>query len=81
MSEKIPKFNVGDKVVYNIDGLEALTLHRPYLIETFKSITHGVVTGTLPLIGAVTVRWIDYKGFVVFPNWGTATKFLELYKP
>lgn len=81
MGETTPKFKVGDKVVYNIDGLEALRFHRPYFIETFKSITHGVVIGTLPLIGAVNVQWIDYKGFVVFPKWGAATKNLELYKP
>lgn len=81
MGETTPQFKVGDKVVYNIDGLEELRLNEPYLIEAFKSITHGVVTGTLPLIGAVSVQWIDYKGFVVFPKWGVVTKYLELYKP
>lgn len=77
----VSNLKVGDKVVYNIDGMAVIKLNRPDLIETFKSITYGVVIGYLPHIDAIKVQWVNYKGIVVFPNWGAKAEYLELYKP
>lgn len=77
----VSNLKVRDKVVYNIEGSSMLKLNRPDLIGTFERITYGVVTEFSVYSNIAVIRWIDYKGIVVFRSWIVYTKYLELYKP
>lgn len=69
----------GDKVVVKKNKI----IPRERFL-TSKKIVCGIVLN-LAYLGRIghyaTVRWIDYKGIVVFRSWIVYTKYLELYKP
>lgn len=71
---------VGDKVVLNDSGKIYIGNDSSVTRENFKRITHGIVIDSNPNKSYIAVKWIDYKGIVMYHDWYIYRIYLDLYE-
>lgn len=70
---------VGDKVVWNKEGIQHITMSYRHFNLIFKNVVYGIVTA--PDSGnVITVNWFNHKGMIIKKNWLTRIEHIDFYE-
>lgn len=84
-NDKIRKFEIGDKVVFNDDGKKYYNAEENYWEDDMESLEGSLYAIVVNNDGGIRlnyiiVNWYNHKGMVVREHWYMLKKYAELYE-